>query len=628
MKNKTERPDAIEPAKLAYTAEGVPYSERYGDVYHSADGGPDQARHVFLEGNRLPWRWRDSERCTILETGFGEALNFLVTWAAFRASAPPSARLHYLSVEKHPFRAVDLASLHGRWPDFAPEARALQAVWPPLIAGFHRFHFDDGRVTLTVLLGDARRLLPRLSARVDAFYLDGFAPEKNPELWSEELCRQLARLAAPNATLATWTVAGSVRERLSRAGFELAKQPGFGRKRQMLVGRYAGAARTAPAPTRRAIIIGAGMTGVCCAERLAARGWEVDLVERHGAPAREASGNPTGVLLPLINLTDTPGARLSRAALLYAARHFDGLRSTGPDQLWNPSGVLQLARDDLDTERHERVLAEQAFPVDFARNVLIEEASALAGHKVAAPGWWFPKGGWLAPGAVCEANLQRHRDRITCRFGQHAVCVRHSEQGWAVVSGDGTTIREAPHLILCNASDIVRFEQTMWLPLKPARGQVTFLPAHPDHALAAPVCRGGYITPAVRGVHGVGATFDRDSDPLPRPRDHGINLDRLESMLPGFSRSLDPARLHGRAAFRATTPDRLPIVGALPRDPDNPGERWAGLHVASGMGARGLVWGPLVAELLASMLEGDPLPVETGLGDAIDPARFIRRSTV
>jgi tRNA 5-methylaminomethyl-2-thiouridine biosynthesis bifunctional protein len=225
------------PARLEL-AGGAPYSRAYGDVYHSADGGPAQSRHVFLGGNGLPGRWRGRDAFTIVETGFGLGLNFLVTCAALLADAEAPARLAYVSAEKHPFARDDLAAALTRHPGLAPLAGELAAAWPPLETGVHRVVLAQRRVALTLLFGDAAELLPGVDVRADAFYLDGFAPAKNPGLWSAGIMHELARLAAPGATLATWTVARAVRERLAQAGFAVEKRPGFGRKREMLAASY------------------------------------------------------------------------------------------------------------------------------------------------------------------------------------------------------------------------------------------------------------------------------------------------------------------------------------------------------------------------------------------------------
>ena len=236
----TNRKSLLEPARLILDDEGTPISETYGDIYHSAGGGHAQARHVFLAGNDLPARWQGRENFTILETGFGLGINFLATWLAWRNDLSRSTTLQFISLEKHPFSAVDLAVAHSVWPEFASLADDVQAHWPMLVAGEHRLELDGGRVILTLVFGDAVDTLPALEATVDAFYLDGFSPARNPDLWSSALCRSLARLADDGATLATWSVAGGVRQALIEAGFAVEKRPGFASKRQMLVGRYLG----------------------------------------------------------------------------------------------------------------------------------------------------------------------------------------------------------------------------------------------------------------------------------------------------------------------------------------------------------------------------------------------------
>jgi len=229
---------SLQPARLILDDDGTPISEIYGDIYHSAAGGHAQARHVFLAGNGLPVRWRGREKFTILETGFGLGINFMATWLAWRNDAQRGTRLQFVSLEKHPFSVADLVVAHAAWPEFADLAEELRENWPPICAGEHRLELDGGQVILTLVFGDAVTTLPALEVAVDAFYLDGFSPARNPDLWSPALCRSLARLAASGATLATWSVAGSVRRALIDAGFAVQKRSGFASKRQMLVGRY------------------------------------------------------------------------------------------------------------------------------------------------------------------------------------------------------------------------------------------------------------------------------------------------------------------------------------------------------------------------------------------------------
>jgi tRNA 5-methylaminomethyl-2-thiouridine biosynthesis bifunctional protein len=600
------------PGRLALDSRGVPYSESYGDVYHSADGGPEQAWAVFLAGNALPQAWRGRAAFTVVETGFGLGVNFLVTCGALLADERSPARLHYVSAEKHPLPKHELAAALARYPELSPLAGELLAAWPLALPGFHRLHLARGRITLTLLLGDAQALLPQLEARADAFYLDGFAPEKNPALWSPAIMRELARLAAPGATLATWCVAGAVRAALVEAGFSVEKRPGFGRKREILAGSFPGQAEERAARARHAAIIGAGAAGTSCAERLAARGWAVTLIDRREAPAREASGNPAGLLRPLLNLEDGVNARLSRAALGYALRHLARLEDDGAT--WRASGVLQLARDAAQGARLERIVAVHGFPPELAGYVNAHEASRIAGRAVRGPGWWMPAAGWVAPESLCAANIARHGERIERRFSSEAVRLVGSHGVWRVEGARGALIAEAPVVILANAADARALAPGIELPLEAVRGQISLLPDAPGRNLAVPVCGDGMVSPLPRGGFCIGATLQRgDPDPSPRRADDAENLARAESLLPGFTAGADAAQLTGHAAFRASTPDRLPLVGALPAD---------GLHAVLGLGMRGLVWAPLCAELLAAQLEGEPLPVERELASAIEARRF------
>lgn len=624
----------IEPARLYFTEDGTPCSDAFGDVYHSRDGGLEQARHVFIGGNGLPERWRGRERFTIVETGFGLGLNFLATWAAWRDDERRCDRLHFVSVERHPFRRDDLAALHARWPELAPLAAELQAHWPVLTPGIHRLHLDGGRVVLTLLLGDALELIPELQCRADAFYLDGFSPATNPELWSAGLLRELSRLAAPGATLATWSVTGAVRRALGELGFRCERAAGFGSKREMLRARFGDTddAATAASP-RHALVIGAGLAGSSIANRLAERGWTVDVVDAAAGPAQGASGNLSGVLRPLPSLDDNRLARITRAGALYGLRHLQRLSARGLPVRWDACGVLHLARDPLHEEKQRRVVEAQQAPGEYLRFVEHDEASRIAGWPLPLGGWWFSGGGWVNPPSLCRANLAAFPDAIRCHFGRGVAALESGSGGWRALDANGGVIAAAPVAILANGVGIRQFPQAAALPVRSARGQVSHLPAQADSAPRVVVCRLGYVSPAIDGVRCAGATFSvDDEDPSLRVTDHRENLAKLDFILPGFAAGFDPARLDGRVGFRPASPDRLPMVGAVPSvqqanraSPLSSIPRHPGLYAVEGFGARGLVWAALAAELLASELAGDPLPLERSLVETLDPARYLLR---
>lgn len=579
---------AVVPARFEWR-DATPYSVEFGDVYHSAAGGLAQARHVFLAGNALPQRWRGRERFVILETGFGFGLNFLATWQAWKEDPARPRRLHYVAVEKHPFSFEDLRALHARYPELGDEARELHAQWPPLVSGAHRLEL--GNVVLTLFFADiavARDL--RLAA--DAIYLDGFAPAKNPQMWTHQVMRSISRLSAAGATLATWSVASSLREALEATGFAIEKRPGFGGKKEMLVARTTRKGDSHPFPSeRRAVVVGAGLAGAAVCERLCARGWEVELHERHAEPAQEASGNHAGTFHPIVTPDDSVFARLTRAGFLHSLRQWQRLSGVRFD----PCGVLQLARNakELASQR----ASTSGLPPHYAQYVTADEASAHAGVPLSSGGVWFAQGGWIQPASLVRAQLDACGDRLRRHF-----------------SSNLETLPEAQVVVLANSGGAPGLCPVPHLRLRRVRGQLTYIAEDAIEAPHAVVLRGGMLLPAVDGICVVGATYDlEDPDAAVRADSHEGNLERLQSIM-GTMASAKP--VGGRVAFRAVTPDRLPVVGKIAD----------GIHGAFAYGSRGLVWAALAAEIIASELEGEPLPVEGKLADALAPGRFRRRA--
>jgi tRNA 5-methylaminomethyl-2-thiouridine biosynthesis bifunctional protein len=606
-------------------------------VYYSRHGGPEQARHVFLGGNDLPARWQGRDRFVILETGFGLGLNFLVTWAAWKASPRPCRQLHFVSVEKHPLTRADLARAQSLWsasPELAPLAAELQSRWPLLTPGIHRLFLNQGQVVLTLALGDACRELRRLMLAADAIYLDGFSPTKNPELWTPEICRAIARLAAPGATLATWSVAARLREALAAHEFELEKRPGFAGKRQMLVGRYRSRKpHRYPAPAdRRALIVGAGVAGTSVAAQLAGRGWAVEVLERHPEPGQGASGNLAGVMRPLPSVDDNFLARLTRAGFLAALNHLRALEAVGLPIRWGRSGALHLARDPAHESTQAKAAAQLKLPPEFLRYLDKAAASALLKWPVARGGWYFPLGGWVQPFSLCKANLLSCPERIFLRPSCPVARIRRVENEWQAQDENGKALAAAPHLVMASGVEAPRFAPFFsWLPQKPARGQVTWLPAASTPDLNLLVCGQGYVTPLVDGLRVTGASYQLDDpETVERWQDHQENLQKLDHLLPGFVAGVDGKSLQGRVGFRPMSPDRLPMVGAVP-DPappfHHPMPARPGLWCAQGFGSRGIVWSALMADFLASRMNGDPLPLEYDLVHAIAPERFLLKET-
>lgn len=669
-------PRALEPAEPIVDGDGTPYSPRYGDVYHSSRGGLAQARHVFLGGNGLPERWRGRRQFVIVETGFGQGLNFLATWQAWRDDPQRCGHLHFVSIEKHPFTRDGLRQLHAGLGALLPLATLLQDAWPDMLPGLHRLEFPHapgGSVTLTLAFGDAEALLPRLAVGADAFYLDGFSPSRNGDMWSEAVFRGLSRLARADATLATYTAAGFVRRGLQAVGFDVRKVPGFGGKRDMTVARFAPAWKTrrhappvaASWPERHAVVIGAGLAGCAVTERLAARGWRVTLVDRHAGPARQTSAHRAAAMHAHISSDDSLLSRLSRAGNLHALRAWRALAAAGHDVGWHGCGVLQLGEDEAENAAQRAALAALGFPESFVRWMSAGEAADAHGAAVPRGGLWFGQGGWVAPPDICAAQLAHAGPAVTACFGCEVASIARvpgapagaegaegTDDWWQVLAADGSVIATAPVLVLANAYEAARLLPSPYRELRRVRGQLTDLPPAAVDALGTwPDCvvtGNGYLLPrAEDGSARVGSSYDPDEGPLvARPEVHADNLARLAALLPTLSQNragapgtLDPRTLEGYVGVRTVTHNRLPMIGRLPDEAralehahalrgahlrDLP--RLPGLYASLAFGSRGLTWAAMAAELVASQIEGEPLPIESDLADAVDPARLLLRA--
>lgn len=638
----------ILPARVDFSG-AIPSAPDFGDSYHAPSGAFAQARQVFLGGNGLPDRWAGRRRFVVLETGFGLGNNFLATWAAWRDDPARCERLVFLSIEKHPLMRADLERAHAASPEPAL-ARQLLDAWPALTPNLHVLDFEDGRVRLMLAFGDAHEWMPELVASVDAFFLDGFAPAKNPELWGEAVLKQVGRLAAPDATAATWSVARGVRDGLTSAGFEVEKRPGIGGKWQNTVARFAPRHRPPVPPGRTAIapdakdvlIIGAGLAGAACARVLVREGLRVTVLEAGATTASQASGNPGGLFHGTLHAEDGPHARFSRAAALATERE---LRRIAPTLPWLQWGLLRVERDPEALTQMRMLLARSGLPADYVQALSAEAASAKAGFALSQPTWFFPGGGAVSPTALVRAWLaeaagaagidgfQLHLNSPVARLHRDDASDR-----WSALNVAGETMATADAVVLCGGigSGSLASDWTAgppW-PTVAQRGQLSVAPqdlAPPP--LAMPVAGLGYALSLPDGAMCFGASTDGgDMDPALRASDHSENISRVRALLSSAAIPQD-LPLAGRVGWRSLVPDKLPVVGALPAAmPERRAEqarfwpRQPGLMVVGALASRGITWATLCAELVAAQLTGAPWPMEASLAEALDPARFAAKA--
>jgi len=549
-------------------------------------------------------------RLVILDTGFEDGARFMAAW---RGLAPQQS-LFYLAVTAQVPPASSIADAQ------------LRALWPLDLPGFHRIVLDDGRVTLDLLVGDIGQVLPEIEARVDRIYLRGaLAPT---------LARPLARLAKPEAELLAEVSDEAPDEALKLA---LRKQ-GFVEQTDSTAYRalYQSRKPRLPVPPmpalRQAIVIGAGIAGASACHRLCAAGWQVTLIERHGAPGQEASGNVAGIFMPLLSKDDNIPTRLTRAAFLFGLREWQRLGGVGKAFEGASCGVLQLARDAEHAQVQQDVVATWNYPPQYVRWLDAQAAGALLGGPTPHGGWLFGQGGWARPASLCAALLAACGTRLAQRFHQEALRLQPQGEHWQVFDASGALLAEAPTVILANGAGAVDIAQAAQLPLARLRGQVTHLAQELGPRLSLAVCREAYVTPPNQGVICAGATYSSDDEKQLRASCQQENLARLAEIIPGAAVAAlaASAPLAGRVGFRCAAPDRLPLVGPLP-DYGSSGriERLrdvpvhAGLYSLLGYASRGIIWSTLMAELLVSQLEQRPMPLEATLADALVPGRFM-----
>ncbi|TAM86785.1 MAG: FAD-dependent oxidoreductase [Candidimonas sp.] len=615
----------LEAACAVADTGGAPRSPRYDDVYHSSSGAFGQAAHVFLGGNDLPTRWRGRNRYTVCETGFGLGCNFLALWRAWRCDPRRCARLHVISFELHPFSRSDLAAF--LFPLLSGPTRALGdallAAWPPLLPGLHRLEFESGAVTLTLGFGPARALARQVEASVDAFFLDGFSPRKNPEMWAPDLFGQLVRMANRGATAATWCCASSVRGALRDAGFQVAKAPGFGRKREMTVATLRPTLGHAPFTSSlaagRVLVIGGGFAGAGVAHCLALRGIEtvvIDPVFTRG-PGANQHGHLAAAMTPRITRDDDRGARLARAGMRQASLRWAGLPPVARPVR---CGALWLAGAESDAARHRATLGVLGFPREWVRWVERDEACDIAGMAVARGGVFLPEGRWLRPEPLLAALFGRNGVVCLPATVGRLVAV---EGGWSARDENGGEIAAAPVAVLANAGRAAALLRPLsWaeraprvMSMEEVAGQVSYFRVGSLVSAARVIvsARGRYWLPPVDGVGVAGGTYAPSGMAAVSEKGHREIAARLATLLctdvdAVMGRLAVPAGWAGR---RAVASGRLPVIGRIAGAP--------GLWAACGYGSRGLTWSALAGEIVAAALAGEPVPLERDLLRAVAP---------
>ncbi|BDA13960.1 tRNA 5-methylaminomethyl-2-thiouridine biosynthesis bifunctional protein MnmC [Aeromonas caviae] len=578
--------------------------------------------------------------------------------AVFLEQAPLSgngSRLHFISVEKYPLTQADLRKALAAWPELAPLSQPLIDQWPLPISGCHRLLFADGRIRLDLWFGDIKEMLPQVphpaTGLVDAWYLDGFSPAKNPEMWTQDLFDDLARLARPDATLSTFTCAGFVRRGLIAAGFAMKKVKGHGSKREMLAGVREGKVpqqSIAPWYARPAgregevLIIGGGIASAMTALSLVERGRHVTLLCEDGELASGASGNRQGALYPLLNGEHDALSRFYSLAFGFARNRLLALAKHHP-VAFSLCGVTQLGYDDKSAAKLAK-MSQGPFPPELMHPLSAAEVEQVVGLPCDADGVSYPLGGWLCPADLTRAAIREAQasGRLEVVFNAAVTRIAEEADGWHLESRDGRQWR-APNLVVAAGHQLPALLPFAELPLYPVRGQVSHVPTTAGLSqLKTVLCYDGYLTPAHDSAHCIGASYGRNQTDLAyRADEQEQNRARLQACVPQqrWPAEVDVSGAQARVGVRCASRDHLPVAGPVARlaaladhDVNAPADQQsalplhAGLYVLGALGSRGLCSAPLCGELVASEICGDPLPLASDLLEALHPARYwVRR---
>jgi len=658
----------IQHAKIHFNQENTPVSDKFDDVYFSNQDGLAETHYVFLEGNQLWERWVNYQEAhfVIAETGFGTGLNFFAVttlFREFRQKYPdsPLKRLYFISFEKYPLLLDALQQAHLAYPQFSHLAQHLQQHWLNPIQGCYRFHFDE--TTLDLWFGDVAENLPQLgdymNSKIDAWFLDGFAPSKNPDMWNEQLYQQMFRFTKLQGTFATFTAASAVRKGLENAGFNIKKRKGFGKKRECLSGQKTQEKLTAlstswfhsqPANLKEQdiAIIGGGVASLCTAISLVKRGAKITIYCEDEQTALNASGNKQGAFYPQLSDDNERNIRFYIHAFAYGHQFLQWAIQQQIEFEYEFCGVALCAYNEKAESKLNKI-AKLNLPSDLYQSLNQTELSEKVGLPLPFGGAFIPKGAWLAPRQLVQhAFAFLEKKGVQIKTSQKATELSQTENGWQITTAENETFCHEV-VVLANGHKLTEFEQTQKLPLYPVRGQVSQIPTSEKLLkLKTVLCYDGYLTPVdqAKTSHCIGASHVRDN----ATREFSLteqqeNQQKIQQNIPEeWTKEVDTSGNLARIGVRCSVRDLTPIIGAVPhfsaqqtqyqnlfnlrrrKQPIEQAENYPNLYLIGALGSRGLTSAPFLGETLASLIYGEPLPMSEDLIHNLMPNRsWVRR---
>jgi len=589
-------------APIVSWRDGVLRADDFDDLYFDAQDGLAESQYVFIKGTQLPNKLRTSSHVTIAETGFGTGLNFLAVLDLLAAF--PNHQIDYISYESRPLSPKIMVASHAAFPSLASYSAALLDNFPPRWLGLHLRHFNNGQVRLHLHYGAAEVSLAESAFQADMWFLDGFAPAKNPQIWSPTVLNNIGRLTRAGGHLASFTAASAVQCGLRAAGFSIRKQAGFGRKREMIIGVKAGSAAE-PTKPRTVGIIGGGIAGASVAAGLRHRGIDAKILDAGPGLATAASGNRLALQTPRLTVDHNEASQLSSSCLAYAAHCSDQAGATLADK------VVSLDWPDREATRQDK-FRDQFWPNDLLRAFDFDSAAQDAGIPLMMAGVVHDFGRVIEPTRLCH-----HLAGSTPLIADAKISdITQDDQGLMLIAEDGRRFSFDQIVVATGAGlpETLRHLAIAGVRIDITTGQVSHIPQQPAlDALRAGLSFGGYLTPCHNGFHELGATFDRSGQTIGDQDAFRHNRDLLPPTLRDVLLHLDSCS--GRTSQRASTPDRNPVMGQLA----------AHIYVLGAVGARGFTMAPLLGEYLAAQIALTPNCLNQTIQAVLDPFRFRRR---
>ena len=589
----------LEFADLSWK-DNKPFSESYGDFYSSKKGSYAEAKHVFIEGNHLQEKFLNLEAETtfsIVEVGFGAGINFLTTCQEWLKEEKSNQFLDYIAFDKTLFNVEDFKKTIKQCPELKEVSRVYINNYPANISGTQRIYFKDYRISLTLILGDIKSSLSYLTnaSDIDVWYLDGFAPDKNPDMWSKEIFKQMNLSSHRDTTFSTFTSARLVKNNLKQGGFIYELAEGFSNKRHMLKGKSE--STNAKEDSKKKIaVIGSGIAGSILAYKLAQRGHEVDVYEQNETACSGASGNDILITYPRLSAFDSPYARFCLHSFLFASSFYDQLKSNA----WHNSGVLLMSHNDSSLKRQNSLLNARP-DNELFEELSHEEASKRAGLQLNNGGILFEKGGYIEPKALCQDLLSHKNVNLKLSSTVEKIDV-YKNNLTLIINGEVSEYQE-----VCLCAGYTSNELLNFPGLSSKRGQISYVDSSKEFEnLKFPICASGYFSPKIRGSHVLGSSYSDVTNYSVLEEEHISNKKKLKA-IHNFN-----VNIHGgNVGFRAVTKDRLPLIGLN-----------KGIYVNTGHGSRGSTSSPLCAEIIADLIDNRPLPVDYEVARALNANRF------